>query len=310
MLFLKSGILTTIQDLGRSGHRSSGINLSGAMDKYVVRLLNILLENDENEGIIEMHFPAAEILFEEDCTVASNILVSINESVVESFKRINLKVGDVLKFPKKSGISRVYLVIKGGIEAENWLDSVSTNLIVGVGQKIEKGDSLKCKNPLVLPISKFSISPSLLPKYSQNPIIRIIAGNEYKFLDDSSKRSLENQQFTISNDSNRMGYRLKSETLSLTPPSGAGGLSSAVDFGTIQLLPSGQLIVLMADHQTTGGYPRIGHVASVDLGILAQLGAGDSFRFQIISIEQAQELLFLRENELKKLKGGIKLGER
>jgi antagonist of KipI len=304
MIFLKAGILTTIQDLGRFGHRSSGINPNGAMDKYMVRLLNILLENDENEGVIEMHLPAAEILFEEDCTIA--IGSPVNNNGLDLFQRVNIKVGEVLKFPANMIGSRIYLAVNGGFEAENWLGSVSTNLIAGIGKKIEKGDQIKLKNPVVLPISKFSISSSLLPYYSPKPTIRIIAGNEHSFLSESSKQNLENQSFSITNDSNRMGYRLNSEMLELKS-TGLDLLSSAVDFGTIQLLPSGQLIILMADHQTTGGYPRIGHVASVDLSILAQLKSGDSIKFQIISIEQAQELVFLRDENLRKLKVGISL---
>lgn len=311
MIFLKAGILTTIQDLGRVGYRSLGINPNGAMDKFIVRVLNILLENDENEGVIEMHFPAAEILFEENCTIAIGGVIN-QKNDIELFKRININVGEVLRFPNQMLGSRLYLAVKGGFWAENWLGSVSTNLIAGIGKKIEKGDQIQLKNPMVLPNAKWSISSSLIPYYSPNPTIRIIAGNEYELLNDKSKEYLGNQPFSITNDSNRMGFRLNSDKLELkTLALGAGEfLSSSVDFGTIQLLPSGQLIILMADHQTTGGYPRIGHVASVDLPILAQLKAGDSLNFKIISIEHAQELVFLREENLRKLKVGISFAER
>jgi antagonist of KipI len=310
MIFLKAGILTTIQDLGRVGHRSFGINPNGAMDKDTVRLLNILLENDENEGTLEMHLPAAELLFEEDCTIAIGSSANGNNAM-NLFKRINVKVGEVLRFPHQIAGSRIYLAVKGGFESENWLNSVSTNLITGVGKKMEKGDQIKLKNPMVLTQSNFSVSTALQHYNSTKPTIRILAGNEYPFLDEYSKQNLENQAFTITNDSNRMGYRLNANQLKLkTSPLGEKELSllsSAVEFGTIQLLPSGQLIILMADHQTTGGYPRIGHVISIDLPVLAQLKSGDAMKFQTISIEHAQELVFLRDENFRKLKVGISL---
>ncbi|MCU0326128.1 MAG: biotin-dependent carboxyltransferase family protein [Spirosomaceae bacterium] len=311
MLFLKSGILTTIQDLGRNGHRSAGINPNGTMDKYAVRLINILLNNDENEGALEIHFPAAEILFEEDCTIAiggADFLPILNNRPINSWKRVSVSIGDRLSFSRKNYGNRAYLAVSGGFKIEKWLDSVSTNLAARIGNKFEKGDRIELNGSSAITINpKTQISPNILPPYQTQKVIRIITGNEYTLLDEYSKQKLQNQTFTIGLDSNRMGYRLIGQPLKLTTNDSGSILSSAVDFGTIQFLPSGQLIILMADHQTSGGYPRIGHVVSVDLPILAQLGAKDSFKFQIIGIKEAQELLFLREEDMKKLKLGVKL---
>lgn len=311
MLFLKSGILTTIQDLGRNGYRSAGINPNGAMDKYAVRLLNILLNNDENEGVLEIHFPAAEIFFEEECTIAiggADFSPALNNEPIESWKRVLVSIGDRLSFARKNYGNRAYLAVFGGFKTEKWLDSVSTNLVAGIGKKFEKGDRIELKVDSQITINpKTQISQNIIPAYQNQKVIRIVSGNEHTFLDEYSKQKLQNQTFTIGFDSNRMGYRLIGEPLKLTTSDSGSILSSAVDFGTIQLLPSGQLIILMADHQTTGGYPRIGHVISVDLPILAQFGANDSFKFQVVSIQEAQELLFLREEDIKKLKVGVKL---
>lgn len=311
MLFLKPGILTTIQDLGRNGYRSAGINPNGAMDKYAVRLLNILLNNDENEGVLEIHFPAAEILFEEECTIAiggADFSPILNNEPIEFWKRVSVSIGDRLIFTRKNYGNRAYLAVFGGFKTEKWLDSVSTNLVAGIGKKFEKGDRIELKVDSPITINpKTQISQNIIPAYQNQNFIRIIIGNEHTLLDEYSKQKLQNQTFTIGFDSNRMGYRLIGEPLKLTTSDSGSILSSAVDFGTIQLLPSGQLIILMADHQTTGGYPRIGHVISVDLPILAQLGANDSFKFQVVCIQESQELLFLREEDIKKLKVGVKL---
>ena len=308
--FIKSGILTTIQDLGRNHYQLLGINPSGAMDKMAVRLINILLGNDENEGVIEMHFPAPEILFENDCQIAiggADFNGKIGDLKIENWKIYSIKAGNILKFTKKKFGARAYLVIKGGFDIEKWLGSVSTNLLANAGGKlIEKGDRItfKIKNFDKNYDSNLRLGNSVLPNYYSKKI-RILAGNEYQDLDKKSLQLLDNQELTIKNDSNRMGYRLEGKQLFLQEKLEL--ISSAVTFGTIQLLPDGQLIILMADHQTTGGYPRIGHVIAEDLSILAQLNANDSIKFQIIDLKTAENLLISKENDLRKLKATIKL---
>ena len=125
----------------------------------------------------------------------------------------------------------------------------------------------------------------------------------FQFVTKKGQQSLENQTFTISQNSNRMGFRMNAEPLEVEQKLEL--VSSAVDFGTIQLLPNGQIIVLMADHQTSGGYPRMGNVISVDLPILAQCGVNDVIRLKAISVGEAEELLLLQEKEIQKLKVSI-----
>jgi antagonist of KipI len=140
------------------------------------------------------------------------------------------------------------------------------------------------------------ISPGLIPHYSSFPTVRITTGAEFDNFDEAGKLHLESQNFIISNNSNRMGFRLSGKPLYLAKP--YEFISSAVSFGTIQLLPDGQLIVLMADHQTTGGYPRLAHVAERDLPVLAQLGSGDKVAFHLISHTHAEALNGEREREI------------
>ncbi|WP_394994071.1 biotin-dependent carboxyltransferase family protein [Emticicia sp.] len=275
MKLLKSGILSSYRDLGQNGLRHLGVNPSGAMDKLTVRLLNILLQNDENEAVLEMHFPAPEILFEEDCTIViggADFMPMLDNQEVMNWKSISVKPGSILKFKKKIAGNRAYLVKKVS-HANQFLPYLGNSFVRKVSN------------------------------LSKTVEVRFITGNEYKLLSEESKQSLENQVFTISQNSNRMGFRMNSEPLDLKTKIEL--VSSVVDFGTIQLLPNGQLIVLMADHQTSGGYPRIGNVISVDLPILAQCGANDLVKFKVVSLQEAEELLLLQEKEIQKLKASI-----
>lgn len=311
-LFIKSGVLCTIQDLGRTGYLSKGINPSGVMDRYASRLANILLNNQENEAVLEIHFPSPEILFEENCIIViggANFSPFLNNKPINNWQRIAIKVGDILKFKKKIAGERVYIAFAGGLSIEPILGSTSTNLLANFGgKKIVNGDRIILNYAAHFLKNNIGLASRLQPNYQYNlPEIRITTSKEFEYLDNSSKQNIENQSFKITNESNRMGYRLNSEPLKLTSPIEL--LSSGITFGTIQLLPNGQLIVLMADHQTTGGYPRIGNVVSVDLPLLAQMGANQTFKFKMISLVEAEQLLVTQEKTFQQLKLSIKQHE-
>jgi antagonist of KipI len=311
MQFIKSGILSTYQDNGRNGYRYYGINPNGAMDRMSIRLLNILLQNKEDEAAIEIHFPGPEILIEKDCLIAIGgadfspyIIYGHNQSKeFNNWQCTYVSAGNRLKFKRRIWGQRAYLAIKGGFIVKDWLGSKSSNGLLDFNT-IKPNHQIEIQSisePDFLPYLGFSARPP----YSSAPIIRLIKGREFELLTQESKKNLNNQIFTINQQSNRMGFRLMGKTLHFR--SKIELISSAVDFGTIQLLPDGQMIILMADHQTTGGYPRIGHVVSVDLPLLAQCGPKDTIQFQFISLTEAEELLILREKEIEKLKATIRL---
>lgn len=309
ILFLTNSLLTTVQDLERAHFRRFGINPNGVMDKTAARLSNILLGNDENEAVLEMHFPAPKILFEEDAVISlggAKFGARIGEKEIENWKLVFVEKGDILSFPRKISGNRAYLSVKGGFRIEKWLGSGSTNLRAGIGglngRSLRKDDKLFFKQRAAdaKPQTNFRISRSLIPHYSAFPTVRFLPGAEFEKLVDESKVRFQTQNFTIRSESDRMGFRLQSESLNLT-----GKLelvSSAVNFGTVQLLPSGQLIILMADHQTTGGYPRLAHIISKDLPLIAQLGAGDKLSFTPVTIEEAETLIVEFEKDLNLLK--------
>jgi len=149
----------------------------------------------------------------------------------------------------------------------------------------------------------YKISNALVPRYNSFPTVRVVAGAEFEILTAFSEQNFLKQDFTVSKESNRMGFRLCGEPLYLLDKTEL--VSSAVDFGTIQLLPDGQTIVLMADCQTSGGYPRIAHVVSTDLPVLAQLGASDKVGFEMITPAEAEDLIIQFEEDLNFLRIGV-----
>ncbi|MDQ3179642.1 MAG: biotin-dependent carboxyltransferase family protein [Acidobacteriota bacterium] len=308
----KSGFLSTIQDLGRNGFRRFGINPNGAMDKQAARLINILLGNDETEAVLEIHFPAPILEFEEDAVITLGGAVfgaQLNGQKVENWRCFFVRKGSVLEFKKKVFGSRAYLAVKGGFAIKKWLGSSSTNLLANIGgfagRALRKGDKLAFNSKFQIPNSKFNykISNSLIPDYQKSPVkLRVIKGAEFELLKAVREQIVLKQNFTIRRESDRMGFRLTGEPLFLVENKEL--ISSAIDFGTIQLLPDGQMIILMADHQTSGGYPRIAHVIGADLPILAQLNPNDKVGFELVAPSEAEDLLLEFERELSWLKIG------
>ncbi len=286
LLIQTNSLLTTVQDLGRNGFRALGINPNGAMDKIALRLINILLDNDENEAVLEIHFPAPKILFETDALIAlggADFSARIDETPIENWQTVWVEKGQTLSFSHKNWGNRLYLSGTGGFKIDDWLGSKSTNLKAKFGgfegRKLEINNRLNSK--FQIPNSKFQkhlkISQHFLPYFKNSNRIRIIEGAEFNLLTPLSSENFLNQSFSISQNSDRMGFRLNGNPLYLLHEKEL--VSSAVTFGTIQLLPNGQMIILMADHQTTGGYPRIANVIAQDLPIIAQLGANDKLKF-------------------------------
>lgn len=313
IVFLSDSILTTIQDLGRFGFRSFGVNPGGAMDAKTVRILNSLLQNDEREAVIEMHFPAPKILFTKNSIIAvggADFGAQIDGKAVQNWKPYLVNRGQTLIFKSKLSGNRAYLSVSGGFKIKNWLGSKSTNLKAEnggyQGRRILKNDEIVFNKSVGSEKSNFDyfVAESLTPKYTVAPQIRVIKGAEWDFLLQESRLNFLARDFTVSLNSDRMGFRLKSEPLFLQKKLEI--VSSAVSFGTIQLLPDGQLIILMADHQTTGGYPRIAHICAEDLPLLAQLGANDSLRFEVISVAEAENLALAFEKNLRLLKTAVK----
>lgn len=310
LLVRKPGVLTTVQDLGRSGWRASGINPGGAMDTTAARVANILLSNDENEAVLEMHFPAGEFEFECDTAFAlagGDLAARLNDRDLRNWASFNAEKGDILKFTERRTGSRAYLAVAGGYVTDEWLGSRSTNLIAEAGgyhgRKLSAGDRIISRSPQN--VLELSCGPSIIPRYSRQPTLRVIAGPEFERLTALSERDLFNDTFTLTRDSNRMGFRLNGKPLFMLDR--IDMVSAAVNYGTIQLLPDGQMVILMADHQTSGGYPRIAVVIAADIPLAAQLSSGDRAGFHLVSLAEAESAAESLEKDIRILKLGVRL---
>ena len=307
----KPGVLTTVQDLGRFGARSQGVNPSGVMDVTAARLVNVVVGNIAGAPVLESHFPGPIIEFDAETVLAiggADFDACLNGEGIPNWSSVFVKAGSVLEFAHRLSGSRAYIAVQGGFVVEEWLGSASTNLAASVGgfrgRKLLAGDRVHCA-ALSRSHASMALGPSVIPRYSRFPTIRVVPASEFEFLTSTAERTFFGEGFVLSGDCDRMGYRLMGKPLHLLHD--LEMVSSAVTFGTIQLLPDGQLIVLMADHQTSGGYPRIANVISADLPILAQCAPGDGVGFELVSVADAEQLALRLETELNFLRVGCRL---
>jgi len=313
---IKHGIQDVFYDSGRFGHQHIGINPGGVMDHFAMQVANALALNHPNEAVLEMHFPAAEILFETDALIAiagADFSPGINQGTITNHQPIMVKAGAVLKFNKPVQGARAYLAVHDGFQLTKWLGSYSTNLLCKTGG--HNGKALFTNDVVGLKSPHFQLKRNegfkTLPfaanvkEAYKDGSIRLMAGRHYDELTEESKRSFENNEFEITGDSNRMGYRLQSGPMFCKEERSL--LSTAVTMGTIQLLPNGQLIMLMADHQTIGGYPMIAHVVSADLPGLAQHVPGKKIRFSMISLHDAQQAFVNQQQHIRFIQNACNL---
>jgi len=314
---LKAGLLDTVQDNGRYGYQHLGVNPGGAMDIAAMQTANLLIGNEMNEPTLELFYPAAEILFEKNAfiTVAGgNFSPTINGDGIKMGRPVMVTKNSVIQFPKKKKGQCCYLAVHGGFKIPSWLNSCSTNLKANAGgyggRKLKKEDRIELntdfKNELLInsDMIKLPWRAAPIPDLSHEKEIFIIPGNEFDDLSGASKNTFLNKEFKVAMLSDRMGYRLEGENLMTTARQEL--VSSAVNFGTIQLLPNGQLIVLMADSQTTGGYPRIAHVISAHLSKISQKQPGEMIKFTIVDQAKAEDLRRNQYLHLQQLKNGSK----
>ncbi len=305
--FIRKGILDTLQDRGRYGYQHLGIAPAGVMDRVAMHMANALTGNPPTTAVIEMHFPGPAIRFTSDSLIAlsgADALVLLNKQEPIPINRtVYIQAGTTLHIEKGLNGQRLYLAIRGGFDSSGWLNSCSTAQVFPKGGRVfVKNDVLGINTPTSLNQPNGFALPWFVPAVNYSNKIRFIPGQAYQQLTaDSLERHSET--FTISNNSNRMGYRLNGP--SLVQRETHELLSSAVVFGTIQLLPSGQLIILMADHQTTGGYPCLGHVISADLPALAQMGAGTQLKLEPVDLLAAKRLRREQEKDLTLLENAI-----
>jgi len=323
---IKPGMLLTLQDLGRKGHQKYGIIESGAMDHFAMRAANLLVGNNQNEAVFEATILGPVIHFKSTALIAicgAEISPKVEGVPVPQWRTVVIKGGSTIKFGSAQNGARVYIAIGGGVDVEEKMGSRSTYLRAGIGgykgRALKAGDVLRLRRETsysrqVMPypfekdqrvtFSRKILSNHIRPHYSQHPEIRVLKGAHFALFEKESRERFFSQAYKVLPQSDRMGYRLEGPELKMV--SKQEMLSEAVAFGTIQVPTNGQPIVLMADHQTTGGYPKIAQVISVDLPLMAQLSLGSKVSFKEVVLEEAQELYLQRESDLRMVGLGMR----
>jgi KipI family sensor histidine kinase inhibitor len=297
---IEPGMLTSVQDLGRLGHRAAGVGVSGAADSFALRVANLLVGNSENTAGLEFTLIGAEILFLRAAVIAVG---GAAFEALPAWRPVEIAAGTRIKFgPARSGC-RGYLAIAGGIDVPEVLGSRSTQLRVGLGgfhgRALASGDTLPVGPSDRHVIGRWQIDARILPAYSSRPVVRVVRGAQA----DEFGAEFFRESFAVSPQSDRMGARLRGPAIRRNRNREL--ISAAVVPGTIQVPPDGQPIVLLADAQTLGGYPQIAHVITVDLPLVAQLRPGDHVSFREVTLDEAQESLRQREHALALLRQGL-----
>jgi antagonist of KipI len=290
---LRPGLLTTIQDIGRANALASGVPQGGAMDRFAHTAANLIVGNDRSAATLECTLNGPHLVAERQCIVAitgADFEPQINGVAAPMWTAAQLNAGEQLTFGARRLGARAYVAVAGGIVADRWLGSMSTNLMCARGgmhgRALIAGDMISSAEPAMAAVVGRTLAEALRPRYSDRTL-PAIAGPHFARLRPESRQALFNGTFSLSRDSNRMGYRLEGPRLEAP---GDELLSFGLVAGAVQLPSGGGLILLMADHQTAGGYPVVVTLASAAMPVAAQLAPGDELRFVETSIKSALEM--------------------
>ena len=299
--FASGGFLTTVQDMGRTGYQESGMSVSGVMDQRSAAIANILVGNDENEAVLEVTLMGPMMEFTEDNIIAvtgGNLVPKVNGKDLPMYQAVLVHKGDSMNFAGMTSGSRAYIAVAGGLDIPVQMGSKSTNLKLKVGgyqgRKIGGGDEIGFAAPkTTLPnMRKRKVTPE---DFSQTEkTIRVVMGPQDDCFTEKGVETFLSSTYAFTNESDRMGCRLEGEVIE--HKNGGDIITDGIAFGAIQVPSHGQPIIMMADHQTTGGYTKIANVISVDLPVLAQCMPGMKIHFEKVTVDEAQAL-YCKEKE-------------
>ncbi len=285
---IKKGISDSIQDAGRYGYQHIGIQPCGYMDYLSAQLANYILNNSVTNPVIEIHFPTSTFYFEAEniiCITGANFVPVLNEKSIAMQTPIQVNNGDVLQFLQPIHGRIAYIAFQGELTNNKWLNSFSY-----FSKRLELDSKLEIVKKEITPkdpTTLVDLFETIETRVFKQGVFQFIPGPAWNDLDQPSIQQVLNNPFKTTLQSNRMGFQLKGPSLNLISPKSY--LSSAVTRGTMQLLPNGELIILMADHQTIGGYPNLGQIILVDLPRLAQLGKDSIIHFSLTNVDSAQQ---------------------
>ena len=298
---VRPGLFTTIQDRGRWGHQADGVPVGGALDRVAHSAANALVANDAGAATLEVTLLGPELRFECDAMVAvtgADLGARVDGAEAMLNSTIACRRGAVLRFGERRSGSRAYVAVDGGIDVESVLGSRATSALCGLGgvdgRPIAGGDWLPLGAPARTDRVRRVVDPAPLPNGGAR--LRVLPGPQHDYFPDHAFDQLQRARFVVTPRSDRMGYRL--EGARIPRIEGREMISDAAFVGGIQVPWSGEPILLMADRQTTGGYPQIATVITADLPLAGQLAPGDWIEFEICSRREALTALVAQEGRL------------
>jgi len=306
---LLPGLHTTVQDLGRWGHQAEGISVSGPMDPFSHRLANALVGNPRSAALLEVTLSGPALQFHDERRIAvagASFDLSVDGHAVQASTCVTVFAGSVLRVGARRHGARAYVAVSGGFDVALLLGSRATHVGTGMGgwhgRALSRGDRLPLGMATVAPRRRIDGANALALAPVDGPrVVRVLAGPQDDRFDAAALESLVSAPYHVSVDSDRVGYRL--EGARLAHRAGADIISDATPVGTLQVPLSGQPVLLMADRQTTGGYPKLATVISADIGVAGQAAPGDWLRFRMCSQIEACAALVALERRLLAVEG-------
>lgn len=307
---VKPGLQTTIQDEGRWGLQSHGVPVAGPMDPCSYRVANALVRNDRNQAALEIAFIGPEIEFEDERLVAvagAEFVMRLDGVDVPPNAAFVARAGSRLRFGTRVRGSRAYMAIAGGVAVPPVMGSRATHLVSRLGglegRALTAGDRLPLGEVTRAQTSRRTPRPAigarLIGVTGPHAHVRLLPGPQREYLSRDALDLLQSAPYSIGRESDRMGFRLEGPLLRHVR--GADIISDATPLGALQVPASGQPVLLMADRQTTGGYPKVAIVITADIGVAGQLGPGDTISFSMCTPQDAFAALIAQERALMAL---------
>jgi len=279
---LKAGFYSTIQDFGRFGAQQFGVPYSGVMDRKAAGFANALVGNTVHEAVLEITMMGPVLAFQASTLIAisgAQMSATLNKVPIENNQVCRVQYGDVLRFGKLVEGFRCYLAVSGGFKTETVMSSKSMYPNITKVNKLFKNDEIDIEAVSDLKAVKHA-KIRFEDSYLSSNTLEVYKGPEFEYLSKNQQEELLSTRFHISNDNSRMGYRLVENVENNLEPI----ITGPVMPGTVQLTPSGKLIVLMRDSQTTGGYPRVLQLSDASINILSQKYTGQAVSFKLSSV--------------------------
>lgn len=303
---LDGGILSTLQDSGRYGYMASGFTSSGAMDRFSMKIANVLVGNNPDECVIEMTIKGMSFELTTDAIIAvtgANIFPTINGKPIPMYAAVYCNKGDIFTSSFMTNGARTYIAFAYGFYQKPFLNSLSTTMRLKaggyLGRNLKKGDVLFFNNPKPYILRLDAREVNINEYYLVGDKVRVILGPQDDYFSQYGKNVFFTTPYTVSVDSDRMGIRLEGEAIENVK--GADIISDGIAMGAIQVPKNGKPIIMMADRQTTGGYAKIGNVITADLPILAQKRPNDTVCFERTDLENAVNELKMQNRMVERL---------